>query len=72
MGKQIKIISAFSKVEIHNENPGTILNINKDSTFNIACTENEQITIELLSTDEGIMTAKKFSTIKKILGNSFI
>ena len=72
MGKQIKIISAICAAEIHNENPGVILKINNDSTFNIACAENEQITIELLSTDEGIMTAKKFTTIKKRVGHYFV
>ena len=74
MGKQIKIISAFcsNEIAIHNKNPGTILKINDNSTFNIACSENEQITIELLSTDEGIMTAKQFINTKNRIGHSFI
>ena len=72
MGKQIKIINGFMSVQEHNKNPGIILKINSDGTFNIACSENEQITIELLSTDEGIMSAKQFTAIKNRIGHNFI
>lgn len=61
-GEQVKIIIARLLPEPHNTQPGTITSIN--TTINVACADNEQIAIEILSTDEGIMTVEQFTHLK--------
>lgn len=63
--KQIKIISARLLNKPHNNQTGTIVSIT--DTLNIACKDNEQIAVEILSTDAGIMTASQFE--EQILTN---
>jgi methionyl-tRNA formyltransferase len=64
LGEQIKIISALLVEEGHgNIAPGTILQIEEDS-INVACSDNQQIAIQIISTDEGIMTAKQMTLNK--------
>ena len=62
LGEQVKIIVARLLDEPHNTQPGTITSIN--TTINVACADNEQIAIEILSTDEGIMTVEQFTLLK--------
>ncbi|PXY42920.1 methionyl-tRNA formyltransferase [Flavobacterium hydrophilum] len=63
--KRIKIISARLLNKPHNNQTGTIVSIT--DTLNIACKDNEQIAVEILSTDAGIMTASQFE--EQILTN---
>jgi methionyl-tRNA formyltransferase len=56
--KQIKIISARLLNKPHNNQTGTIVSIT--DTLNIACKDNQQIAVEILSTDEGIIKASQF------------
>jgi methionyl-tRNA formyltransferase len=67
MGEQVKIIVATLLDEPHEDKPGTIISIN--NTVNVACEDNKQIAIEILSTDEGIMTAKKYALLKPLMAN---
>ncbi|MCI9846975.1 methionyl-tRNA formyltransferase [Flavobacterium pectinovorum] len=64
LGEQVKIIIASILDEPHNNQPGTIVSIT--DTINIACEDNKQIAITILSTDEGIMTANQFSSSKNL------
>jgi len=64
LGEQIKIISASLLHSKHNNQPGTIVSMT--DTLNIACNDNQQIAIEILSTEQGIMTAKQFGSLKPI------
>jgi methionyl-tRNA formyltransferase len=64
-GEQIKIISATLLNQPHNNQAGTIVSMT--DTLNIACTDNQQIAIEILNTDNGIMTAQQFVTLKPII-----
>jgi methionyl-tRNA formyltransferase len=64
LGEQIKIISASLLHSKHNNQPGTIVSIG--DTLNIACNDNQQIVIEILSTEQGIMTAKQFGFLKPV------
>jgi methionyl-tRNA formyltransferase len=72
LGEQIKIISASLIQEGHNNvMPGTILQLAEDNTINVACSDNQQIAIEIMSTDEGIMTAKQIMANRNLTGNIF-
>lgn len=68
-GEQIKIIVASFLNKPHNNQPGTIVSIN--NTINIACKDNEQISIEILSTEQGIMTVKQFTLSNPLMEKSF-
>lgn len=65
LGEQIKIISAYLLNESHENQPGTIVSFT--TTLNIACEDKKQIAIEILSTDQGIMTASQFIALKPVL-----
>jgi methionyl-tRNA formyltransferase len=67
LGEQIKIISASLLHSKHNNQPGTIVSMT--DTLNIACEDNQQIAIEILSTDQGIMTAQHFGSLKPTYSN---
>lgn len=69
-GEQIKIISATLLDIPHNSQAGAIVSLT--NTLNIACEENQQIAVEILSTDNGIMTAKQFAVLRPILTNDLI
>jgi methionyl-tRNA formyltransferase len=72
LGEQIKIISASLIQEEHNNaTPGTILQMAEENTINVACSDNQQIAIEIMSTDEGIMTAKQMMSNRSLAGNVF-
>jgi methionyl-tRNA formyltransferase len=66
-GEQVKIIVAFLLDEPHNNQPGTIVSLT--NTINIACEDNRQIAIEILSTDIGILTVQQFAGSKPLLVN---
>jgi methionyl-tRNA formyltransferase len=67
LGEQIKIISAVLVEELHvNSQVGSIVSISDDGLIQVACLDNEQIAISILSTDEGIMSSTKYSKLKKI------
>ncbi|MEO7978645.1 formyltransferase family protein [Flavobacterium sp.] len=67
LGEQIKIITAKILNESHSNEPGTIVSIT--DTINIACEDDKQIAIAILSTDEGIMKANQFSSHNMALNN---
>ncbi len=67
MDEQVKIIVATLLDEPHQDKPGTIISIN--NTINVACEDNKQIAIEILSTDEGIMTANQYALLKPLVVN---
>ncbi len=67
LGEQIKIISAVLIDEHHdNLQVGSIISLSDEGFLKIACSDNEIIGINILSTDEGIMTSKEYSNLKKI------
>jgi methionyl-tRNA formyltransferase len=68
-GEQIKIIIASLLDKPHNNQPGTIVSI--ADTINVACEDNKQIAIEILSTEQGIMTVKQFILLNPIMENTF-
>ncbi|MDI6047055.1 methionyl-tRNA formyltransferase [Flavobacterium yafengii] len=71
-GEQIKIITTSLFDQSHeNAMPGTILVINENGTINVACSDNKQVSIEILKTDIGIITAKQFNYQGNILGKKF-
>lgn len=71
-GEQVKIIAASIVNKPHNgKTPGTIVSIAKDNSINVACSDEKQITIELMSTDEGIITPKQFSLQRYLIGSCF-
>jgi methionyl-tRNA formyltransferase len=70
LGEQIKIISATLLKQPHNHQAGTIVSIT--DTLNIACEDNLQIAVEILSTDIGIMTASQFAVLKPGVFNDLI
>jgi methionyl-tRNA formyltransferase len=49
---------------MHHCQPGTLVSITE--TLNIACGDNKQIAVKILSCDEGIMTADQFMEVKKM------
>ncbi|MDN3674397.1 formyltransferase family protein [Flavobacterium branchiarum] len=65
MDEQVKIIAAKLLDKPHKEVPGTIISIKK--TIDVACQDNKQIAIKILSTDAGIMTAKQYKLLKPLL-----
>lgn len=67
LGEQAKIIVASLLREPHEYQPGTIVSLT--NTINIACKDNEQIAIEILSTDQGIMTAAQFALLYPVIVN---
>jgi methionyl-tRNA formyltransferase len=69
-GEQIKIISATLLDLPHNSQAGTVVSMT--NTLNIACEENQQIAVEILSTDNGIMTAQQFTALSPTLTNDLI
>ncbi|MEO8239835.1 MAG: formyltransferase family protein [Flavobacterium sp.] len=69
LGQQIKIIVASLLHEPHDNLPGSIVSIN--NTINVACGDNRQIAIEILSTDEGIMTVEQFALLKSVMVNTY-
>ncbi|MFC7773806.1 methionyl-tRNA formyltransferase [Flavobacterium sp. GCM10027622] len=67
LGEQIKIISAVVLDEHHDDlQVGTIIALSDEDLLKVACSDNEMIGITILSTDEGIMTSKEYSKLKKI------
>ncbi|WP_157489893.1 methionyl-tRNA formyltransferase [Flavobacterium sp. CF136] len=69
LGEQVKIISATLLNQPHNNQRGTIVSITE--TLNIACIDNQQIAVEILSTDSGIMTVAQFAILHPVLTNIF-
>ncbi|MEW5675187.1 formyltransferase family protein [Flavobacterium enshiense] len=68
-GELSKIISAKILNEPHNNTlPGTILSTDENGSINVACNDNNQISIEILKTDSGIMTSKQFTTLHPVIG----
>jgi methionyl-tRNA formyltransferase len=68
-GEHIKIIMAYLLDKPHNNHPGTIVSIT--DTINVACDDNKQIAIEILSTEQGIMTVKQFILLNPLMENAF-
>lgn len=72
MGEQAKIITATPLNTPHkNIHPGTVTEITEENLIAVACSDNKQIAIEILSTEEGIITAKQFSDHSNIIGKTF-
>lgn len=72
-GEHIKIIVASLYNQSHqNTKPGTILAITEDGKITVACSDDKQVSIEVLKTDIGIITAKQFNFQENILGKKFI
>ncbi len=71
MGEQVKIITGkVVNIPHNNTIAGTIIAINEDS-IHVACSDNKQITVEIISIDEGIMTVKQFISRKELMGSVF-
>lgn len=68
LGEQVKIIVASTLQEPHENQPGTIVSLT--NTINVACKDNGQIAIEILSTDQGIMSASQFIKLYPIMANT--
>lgn len=68
-GEQVKIIIASLLDKPHNSQPGTIISIT--NTINVACNDNKQIAIDVLSTEQGIMTVKQFAILNPIITPSY-
>lgn len=66
--QQVKIIVASLLDQPHDNQPGTIVSLT--DTINIACEDNKQIAIKILSTDQGIMTAEQFALLHPIMANA--
>jgi methionyl-tRNA formyltransferase len=65
LGEQVKIIVASLLHEFHENQPGTIVSLS--DTINIACEDNRQIAIKILSTNQGIMTAEQFANLHPVM-----
>ena len=71
-GEQIKIIAASVVDKPHNsKTPGMIISIDKDNSLNVACSDDKQIAIEIMSTDEGIITPKQLNLQRYSIGTCF-
>ncbi|WP_412465752.1 methionyl-tRNA formyltransferase [Pedobacter sp. KLB.chiD] len=57
-GEQVKIIEASIIDEAHDSQLGTIVSF--DGRIKIACRDNQQLAVNILSTDYGIMTATQY------------
>lgn len=68
LGKQVKIIVASLLHQPHGNQPGTIVSVT--DTINIACEDNKQIAIEILSTNQGIMTATQFALLYPVMAST--
>lgn len=73
LGEQVKIISAQIEEQKHDNNimPGVILSTQKEGCIQVVCIENQLIAIQLISTDEGIMSAEDFKANKNLMLHSF-
>ncbi|WP_417939916.1 methionyl-tRNA formyltransferase [Flavobacterium sp. RS13.1] len=73
LGEQIKIISAQIEEQKHDNNtmPGMILSTQKEGCIQVACIDNQLIAIQLISTDEGIMSAEEFKANRNLTLHSF-
>ncbi|WP_298115868.1 formyltransferase family protein [Flavobacterium sp.] len=70
-GEQIKIVNASKLEETHNdERIGFVLSTDENAII-VACSDNEQIKIDLLSSDYGIMNASQFMSFKKVENKKF-
>lgn len=71
MGEQLKIIKS-NVISISHDNtiPGKILKINEES-ITVACSDNQQLEIEIICTDEGILKIKDWKTKEKLIGAVF-
>jgi methionyl-tRNA formyltransferase len=67
-GEQIKIISATLLLSNHNNLPGSIVSIT--DTLNVACVDNQQIAIDIICTEQGIMNAKLFCNLTPMYNNA--
>lgn len=68
LGEQVKIIVASLLHQPHGNQPGTIVSVT--DTINIACEDNKQIAIEILSTNQGIMTATQFALLYPVMAST--
>lgn len=68
LGQQVKIIVASLLHEPHENQLGTI--VSQTNTINIACEDNKQIAIEIISTDQGIMTAAQFALLYQVMAST--
>ena len=67
LGEQVKIITAIFLEEKHDyQEPGSILSITEEGWIKIACSENDILAIQIIKTDEGIMSSKQYWEIKKL------
>ncbi len=72
MGEQAKIIVATILNQQHdNIPPGTVTEIIDDTKIAIACSDNKQIAVEVMSTEEGITTIKQLNKQTNLIGKIF-
>ncbi|MGH2667361.1 methionyl-tRNA formyltransferase [Flavobacterium sp.] len=71
-GEQAKIVVASLLNEPHdNALPGTIISVAESGNIHVACSDNNQISIEVVSTDSGTMTSRQFAAMYPIAGSAF-
>lgn len=72
MGEPAKIIDAKICDDLHNNAiPGTILSITKEHEIQIACTNNNQIKVTIIKTEEGIQSVKQLNTKINLVNKAF-
>lgn len=71
LGEQVKIIKSNVVPKSHNNTiPGKVLKINEDNII-VACSDDQQLEIEIISTDEGIFKIKDWKSKEKLIGIIF-
>ncbi len=72
MGEPAKIIEAKIHDEFHdNAIPGTILSLTNNYEIHVACSDNKQIRVTIIKTEEGIESVKQLSTRISLISKSF-
>ncbi len=62
-GQLVKLVSASSKEATHKEIPGTIMGITTAGNLEVACLNESILSIEIISSDFGILPAEKYARI---------
>lgn len=59
----IKLVSANNRKAEHHHIPGTIIGLTEEAAIEVACFDNSILSIEIISSDYGILSAKKYAEI---------